>query len=126
MSSLLQRHEPALVFWQARALAAVHGTHAGRRQIGVGTILGNPGGTTTGREVAADEPPQKFKIVSERRLHTREPIPRAAMLAQPLHNAEVAMSGSCTAGSWNPFTAILVGKEQHSQVATSGCSLACS
>eukprot|EP00891_Asterochloris_glomerata_P010022 jgi/Astpho2/10022/fgenesh1_pg.00153_%23_33_t len=105
------------------------------------------GDSILGREVAADEPPQKFKIVSERRLHTREPIPRAAMLAQPLHNAEVAMSGSCTAGSWNPFTAILprmclnpshsrsgghtaalpgtavlVGILQHCQVASSSCS----
>ena len=64
-------------------------------------------------------PPQNCKIVIDSCLGTCAAVPRAAVLAQLLQNAEVAALGSCTADFWAPGTAILVGKLQHCQVASS-------
>ena len=68
-------------------------------------------------------PFQDFKMAVDDCLEDWQAIPWAVMLAQPLQNAEIAILSSCTADSWTPFTAVLVGILRNCQVASSSGSL---
>ena len=106
-SFLLQRCEPHYAHRQARAHSAVQGTQADGADgeeadlVKPTELRTRPPGT--GRLLMTSPLDNNIKVVIDSAHECCRAIPWAAMLAQPLQNAELVMCSSCTAHSWDPI-----------------------